>query len=111
MPHIVGGRTAREGEALYGQMADRLAHPPGVLGYASQLYAASGWTSAHYLHRLAQPTLVLAGDDDPAIPLANGRLLAWRIPDAQLHIVKGGGHAFLLDEPGSVVGVIDEFLR
>ena len=45
------------------------------------------------------PTLVVAGDDDPAVPLTNARLLAARIPDARLHVIRGGGHLFLLDEP------------
>jgi poly(3-hydroxyalkanoate) depolymerase len=110
MPRIVGGRTAREGDALHGQMHARLSRPPSTVGYLYQLYAASGWTSFHYLPRITQPTLVIAGEDDPAIPLPNGRLLAHRIPDARLHVVRDGGHAFLLDEPESVVGEIDAFL-
>ena len=69
-----------------------------------------GWTSAHWLHNLEQPTLVLAGDNDHAIPLVNAKLLANRIPDARLHVVKGGGHLFLLDEPDSVIDEIHAFL-
>jgi poly(3-hydroxyoctanoate) depolymerase len=52
---------------------------------------------------------VVAGDDDPVIPLANARLLAHRIPDAQLHVVRGGGHLFLLDEPDSAVARFKDF--
>ena len=110
MPRLAGGRTARDPIRLAEQRAARLSHPPNLLGYAFQLYAASGWTSAHYLHRLAPPTLVIAGDDDRMIPLANARFLAHRIPDARLHVVPGGGHAFLLDEPESVVEEIQAFL-
>ena len=76
-----------------------------------QLYATSGWTSAHWLHELKQPTLVIAGEDDRAIPLANGRFLARRIPNARLHVVKGGGHVFVLDEPESIVDEIHAFLN
>jgi pimeloyl-ACP methyl ester carboxylesterase len=88
----------------------RLARPPDVLGYAYQLYAAAGWTSLPWLHRVRQPTLIVAGDDDPAVPLLNARLLAARLPDARVHVVKGGGHLFLLDEPHSAVGEIGAFL-
>ena len=42
---------------------------PTVRGYLGQLYAITGWTSLPWLHRLPQPTLVLAGDDDPIVPL------------------------------------------
>jgi poly(3-hydroxyoctanoate) depolymerase len=110
MPRIVGGRTARDPSALAEQADARLAHPPDPLGYLFQLYAASGWTSARYLHRISQPTLILAGEDDRAIPLANARLMARRMPNAELHVVEDGGHAFLLDEPESVIDEIRSFL-
>jgi poly(3-hydroxyalkanoate) depolymerase len=110
MPRIVGGRTARERTALAGQMEARLSHPPDPLGYAYQLYAASGWTSVHYAQQIRQPTLILAGEDDRAIPLKNAKLLARIMPNARLHVVRDGGHAFLLDEPESVAPVIDSFL-
>jgi poly(3-hydroxyalkanoate) depolymerase len=110
LPRIVGGKTARDPEALAAQAGPRLSRPPDPLGYMFQMYAASGWTSIHWLHKLTQPTLVLAGEDDRAIPLANARLLAKRIPDAQLHVVKDGGHLFVLDEPENVSDVIHAFL-
>jgi poly(3-hydroxyalkanoate) depolymerase len=110
MPRVAGGRTARDPRRLAEQADVRLSLRPHLLGYAFQLYAASGWTSAHYLHRLSQPTLVIAGDDDRMIPLANARFLAHRIPNARLRVVLGGGHAFLLDEPENVVEDIHDFL-
>jgi pimeloyl-ACP methyl ester carboxylesterase len=58
----------------------------------------------------AAPDLIVAGDQDPSVPLRNARLLAARLPDARLHVVKGGGHLFLLDEPQNVVGPIRAFL-
>ena len=81
-----------------------------MLGYAYQLYAAAGWSSLPWLHRVKQPTLVVAGDDDPSVPVLNARMLAARLPDARLHVIKGGGHLFLLDEPQSAVGRIRAFL-
>lgn len=110
LPHIAGGRTAREPAALGAHAAERLLRPPDPLGYAFQLYAVAGWSSLPWLHRLRQPTLVVAGDDDPSVPVRNARLLAGRVPDARLHIVRGGGHLFLLDEPESAVGAIQAFL-
>ena len=84
--------------------------PPDLLGYAFQLYAVSGWSSLPWLHRLRQPTLVVAGEQDPSVPLGNARRLAGRIPNARLHVVKGGGHLFLLDEPENVAPTILDFL-
>jgi poly(3-hydroxyalkanoate) depolymerase len=111
LPHIAGGRTRRErATQLDRQAAARLAHRPSPLGYAHQLFAISGWTSLPWLHELGQPTLVVAGDDDPAVPLRNSRALAKRIPGARLHIVRGGGHLFLLDQPEAVAPEIVDFL-
>ena len=110
VPYIAGGRTGRERGLLAAQAADRLRRPPDLLGYAFQLYAVSGWSSLPWLRRLPQPTLVVAGEQDPSVPLRNARLLAARIPDARLHVVKGGGHLFLLDEPENVAPAIVDFL-
>ena len=108
--HIAGGRTAREPGALDRQAAERLLHPPSPIGYAYQLYAVAGWSSLPWLHRVRHRTLVVSGEDDPAVPVRNGRMLAGRLPDARLHIVAGGGHLFLLDEPENAAPVIRAFL-
>jgi poly(3-hydroxyoctanoate) depolymerase len=110
LPHIAGGRTAREPGLLGEQATARLARPPDALGYAYQLYAVAGWSSLPWLHRVEHPSLIVAGEEDPSVPLDNGRLLASRLPNARLHVVKGGGHLFLLDEPQNVVGAISAFL-
>ena len=53
--------------------------------------------SPRVLRLIRQPTLILAGDDDPIIPLANARLMAALLPDARLHV-----QDFLLSvEPGA----------
>jgi pimeloyl-ACP methyl ester carboxylesterase len=62
------------------------------------------------VHTLAAPTLVMAGDDDPPSPLVNARILAHRIPRATLHVVRGGGHLFLVEHPGSSAEAIDALL-
>ena len=42
---------------------------------------------------------------------ANARILASRIPQAQLHQVHGGGHVCLLDRAAEVGPVVSAFLR
>ncbi|MGA2010733.1 MAG: alpha/beta fold hydrolase [Solirubrobacteraceae bacterium] len=110
VPHIAGGRTAREPGVLSEHAAARLKRPPDPLGYAYQLYAVAGWSSLPWLHRLTMPTLVVSGEKDPSVPLRNGRMLASRLPHGRLHVVAGGGHLFLLDEPENVAGAIRAFL-
>jgi len=63
-----------------------------------------------WLHTLRVPTLILAGRRDPLDPVVNARLMACLIPDAEVHVVAGGGHLFLLDQPDDVVPVLTTFL-
>ena len=63
----------------------------------------------HWLHKIRQPTLILAGDDDPIIPLVNMKLLAWRIPNSELHVIDDG-HLFLVTRAQSVAPLIMGFL-
>jgi poly(3-hydroxyoctanoate) depolymerase len=107
---IYGGGARRDPDALLHGSPVRFARAPSVAGYAAQLYAIAGWTSLPWLRRLRQPTLVLAGDDDPIVPLPNGRLLARLIPGARLSIVEGGGHLFLLERPSEMAEQVTRFL-
>ena len=109
-PLVAGGRTARDPAILERQIAARTASPPTWTGYAHQILAASGWSSLPWLHRIRQRTLVVAGGDDPIMPVFNSRLLAWRIPDAELHVLDGAGHLFLVDEPERAIVPIEAFL-
>lgn len=107
---VYGGAARRDPDAtLHGSLA-RFARAPSPGGYLAQLYAIAGWSSVPWLHRLPQRTLVIAGDDDPIVPLVNGRMLSRLIPDARLHIVTGGGHLFLLERPAEIAALVTDFL-
>jgi poly(3-hydroxyalkanoate) depolymerase len=110
VPRIAGGRTQRDPAILQATLADRLANPPSRRGYLCQLYAASGWSSSPWLRRIRHHTLIVHGDDDPLVPLINARNMARAIPNARLHVVKDGGHLFLIDEPDSAADEISSFL-
>jgi poly(3-hydroxyalkanoate) depolymerase len=109
-PMIYGGGIEDHPELL-GRFADTLRRrPPTALGFLWQLLAAAGWSSLPWLHQIHHPTLVIAGDKDPIVPLVNSRIMAWRIPNARLHVVRGGGHLFLLTHAGEVAPLIADFL-
>ena len=62
------------------------------------------WASVYHdttsrLEDIQAPTLVMHGERDAMAPISNARLLADRIPDAELCIVPGSGHAYLLERP------------
>src|SRR5215467_14511152 len=78
-------------------------------GYYLQLIAGFGWTSLPWLRLLAQPTLVMAGTDDPIVPLVNARILASLIPRARL-VTIDDGHLFLVTSARESAGIISDFL-
>src|SRR6266550_3671888 len=84
-------------------------YPGDPLGYFYQLWAAMSWTSVSWLWSLRQPTLILAGDDDPAVPLINARILQYLIPRAKLYVYKGA-HLGLVANAQELAGVIEQFL-
>lgn len=79
-------------------------------GYQYQLLAMLGWSSLPWLWRMRMPVLVLAGNDDPLIPLINARLHALLLPNATLHVFDDG-HLFLLTRAAETAEVIGDFLR
>jgi poly(3-hydroxyalkanoate) depolymerase len=80
-----------------------------ALGYVYQLAAGAGWTSLPFLPLIRQPTLILSGDDDPLIPLANARLMHSLIRRSQLHVYHGG-HLGLVTEADELAPVVGRFL-
>ena len=68
-----------------------------------------GWTSLPWLFPLRQPTLVMAGADDPLVPPLNARVLQWLIPDARLEIVDCG-HLFLVTRAAESARIVESFL-
>lgn len=108
-PALYGGLMRRRPELL--ERNGHFAPDPPKRGYFYQLLAGMGWSSVHRLHRLRCPTLVMGGDDDPVMPLVNIRLLYWLIPKSYLHIVRGGGHLFLLVRANESAAVIKRFIN
>lgn len=106
-PDIYGGAFRRDPNLARSHAAK--VRSSGKMGYYWQLFAGIGWTSFHWLHKIRQPTLILAGDDDPIIPLVNMRMLAWRIPNSVLHVIDDG-HLFLVTRADAVAPIIMRFL-
>ena len=75
------------------------AHRTSARGAVSHLAASTYHDTRARLGRIEAPTLVLHGDADVLTPPANARLLAEAVPDATLGLVRGAGHAYLLEQP------------
>jgi poly(3-hydroxyalkanoate) depolymerase len=103
------GGSARSDPALARDLLHATARMGATRGYYYQLISALGWTSLPRLPRLRPPTLILAGDDDPIIPLVNARIMLRLIPHSQLHVYHGG-HLELGAHAERVAPVVEAFL-
>jgi pimeloyl-ACP methyl ester carboxylesterase len=59
---------------------------------------------------IAQPTLVVNGDNDIMVPTINSYVLAQRIPNAQLIIYPDSGRGSLFQYPDLFVAHVARFL-
>jgi poly(3-hydroxyalkanoate) depolymerase len=105
--HIYGG-SFRNSPDLVGKHL-RYVRWSSDYGYYLQLMAGFGWTSLPWLRSLVQPTLVIAGTDDPIVPIVNGRILASLIPNARL-VTIDDGHLFLVTNAGESAEIVSRFL-
>ncbi len=105
---IYGG-TMRTNPELASEVLHAYTRKGPKRGYYYQLLAGAGWSSLPGLPLIRQPTLIIAGDDDPIIPVVNARIMHRGIPDSRLHIYQGG-HLALLTEARDLAPVIDAFL-
>jgi 3-oxoadipate enol-lactonase len=73
-----------------------------VAGYVAQATGGVAWTSVDRLPDLDKPTLVLHGEGDRLVPLANGEQIAKAVPGAQLTVLPGANHILTTDKADEV---------
>lgn len=88
-----------------------LQYPAPLEGMKRQAEAIRRHDTYDRLPQIAAPTLVIAGADDPLILAENSRILAERIPNAQLILYPQLRHGFNLEDPDRVHADILSFLE
>ncbi|WP_445161640.1 poly(3-hydroxyalkanoate) depolymerase [Mycobacterium sp. Dal123C01] len=106
---LYGGTVRAHGEDV-AQLFVRQLHAGSKLGYLHQLLAGSVWTSLFALPAVRQETLIVAGTDDPIIPVINAHIMRALLPHARLHL-HSGGHIDLVHNAPELAPVIEEFLN
>jgi poly(3-hydroxyalkanoate) depolymerase len=87
----------------------RAFYPTDLLGYCYQYWAVLRWSSMPWLWSLQHPTLILSGNTDPLVPLANAKIMHNLISQSQLYVYNGG-HLGLMTHAKELAGVIELFL-
>ncbi len=80
-------------------------------GYTHQLEAANSHNTYDRLPEIKPPTLVIAGDADRLIPVENSRIIASRIPGAELVILEKMGHGFYTEALDETSRIIMDFMK
>ena len=104
------GGTARAHGGDVGRLFAQQLHAGSTIGYLHQLLAGSVWTSLFGLRFVRQETLIVAGTDDPIIPVINAHIMNALLPHARVHL-HSGGHIDLIHNAVDLAPVIDTFLE
>lgn len=107
-PELYGGRLRGQPDEV-GHVTYEHERLGSSAGYLLQLLAGLGWSSLPALPLIRQPTLLLAGNDDPIIPLVNARIMLALLPNATLHVYHDG-HLGLLTSADVLAPVVSRFL-
>ncbi|HEV8574254.1 MAG TPA: alpha/beta hydrolase [Dehalococcoidia bacterium] len=87
-----------------------LVNPTPIETAMRQMAAALAFDSYERLPQIKAPTLVLHGDRDNIVPVANAHILKERILGAELRVFPGIGHLFVFEFPEESATAVVEFL-
>jgi poly(3-hydroxyalkanoate) depolymerase len=104
---LYGGAATRNRDDITKLFLQQL-HAGSRSGYLHQLLAGAVWTSLPVLPLIRQQTLIVAGTDDPIIPIANARIMKRFLPHAIVH-THAGGHIDLVTNATELAPVIETF--
>jgi len=108
IPFIYDPATPRE--RIDEDMAIRLKWYPTPQGYMGQLQGILQWEAYSRIAQITAPTLIIHGETDQLIPVANALLIAKRIAGAKCALIPRASHIFETDQPGAAIRLITEFL-
>ncbi|MGA9569304.1 MAG: alpha/beta hydrolase [Candidatus Acidiferrales bacterium] len=91
-------------------MVIRMKWYPTPQGYFGQLQGILAWEAYSRIAQIKSPTLIIHGETDQLVPVANAQLIAERIPHAKLVLIPHASHVFETDQPGVANRAIMEFL-
>lgn len=98
-------------EELEKIIAWRMSEPTPQYAKQRQMEAVLGVNLVHKLKDIEVPVLILTGDGDRVIPMANSELLHKAIKGSSLEVFPGGGHLFFIEQAPAFNRQVLAFLR
>jgi pimeloyl-ACP methyl ester carboxylesterase len=84
-------------------------NPTPLHAVQGHLKAIDAFDACADLPQIKSPTLVITGDGDPLIPVENSRLIARRVPGAQLVTLPDASHFFWIEKPQETADALIRF--
>jgi 3-oxoadipate enol-lactonase len=96
-------------------LVDRIVHhrtsaPQDPAGWQAQAHAGTTHALGEGVAAIDCPVLVLHGDRDAVVDVGNAEVLGRLLPDAEVHVVPGGGHLWFWEQPDVLVDRVTAFL-
>lgn len=91
--------------------ANKRAHPHSKEELDARTEGMAAFDMSEKIRNFRVPALVIAGSHDRLVPTENARLIAGRLPGAELVIIEGAGHHFYSERPEESANAILEFLQ
>jgi pimeloyl-ACP methyl ester carboxylesterase len=104
------GYLAQHPEVIPAMIAARQQRPLDTVALQHRVKATMTHDAYDRLPQIKCPTLVITGKDDALISWENSRVLAERIPGAELVLLEPAGHCFWLEQPEQSSEAISSFL-
>ena len=79
-------------------------------GYARCCEAVGAWDARERISAIAAPVLVIAGDEDPATPVAHAELIASRVAESRLVVLARAGHLANVERADAFTAAVLEHL-
>ncbi len=112
LPFIFSQDFIHKSQPVIQQLAVRMSqHITPPHGYMRQAQAIMGHDTYDRLPGIKVPVLVIAAEEDRMVPVENSRIIASRIPDAELVVFEKAGHGFNIELADEVNRTVLDFLR
>jgi pimeloyl-ACP methyl ester carboxylesterase len=123
-PILVGGIASAGDDLLRQSYVDQSKITQAVLDGYHQPLTISGWEQAFWeftkaprvadlatnVVQVSQPTLLISGDSDTVVPVADTKKLATMIPDASLVLIAGAAHLPQEEQPAEFAQAVVDWL-
>ncbi len=112
LPFIFSQEFIRKSQSVMREIAVTMSqHITPPHGYMRQAQAIMGHDTYDRLPEIKVPTLVIAAAEDKIVPVENSRIIASRIPGAELVVFPKAGHGFNIELAEAVNRTVLDFLR